>query len=429
MSLLQQYQEAATWLASAAEECQKTSNVDLQHLISSCENCRLLVGRAKEMDTNTVRQAALQQLDITLTDHLEILRAKKAQIDAGGGATSNKRKQQANEKDARTTSSDTHSQSRTLAIEDTIVRKGTVSFSDVAGLTQAKQILREAIVMPVQFPHLFTGARKPWKRILLYGPPGTGKSRLAQAVSAEINSTFYCVSSSDLVSSWVGESEKLIKELFVHATQQEGRSVIFIDEIDSICRIRSSREEEHTRRIKTELLRQMESADNGQESEQLFLLCATNRPWELDTAFLRRFQKRVYVPLPDREARIAILKIHTSCNLTLTDSDIQAFADHTEGYSGSDLSNVILTALFEPIRDIQTATHWDKGTDGKYTPCDKDTPGCIKSTMSELPSERVKPRDVSLGDFILALQSCHRTVTADELKHFKDFTNNFGQTG
>ncbi|XP_022087030.1 vacuolar protein sorting-associated protein 4-like isoform X2 [Acanthaster planci] len=427
MSLLQQYQEAATWLASAAEECQKTSNVDLQHLITSCENCKMLVGRVKEMDTNAIRQAALQQLDITLNDHLEILRAKKDQLDAGG-ETSNKRKQQKDEKtDARST--DTHSQSRTLAIEDTIVRKGTVSFSDVAGLTQAKQILREAIVMPLQYPQLFTGARKPWKRILLYGPPGTGKSRLAQAVSSEISSTFYCVSSSDLVSSWVGESEKLIKELFVHATQQEGRSVIFIDEIDSICRIRSSREEEHTRRIKTELLRQMESADNGRESEQFFLLCATNRPWELDTAFLRRFQKRVYVPLPDREARIAILKIHASCNLTLSDSDIQAFADRTEGYSGSDLSNVILTALFEPIRDIQTATHWMKGIDGKFTPCDDDTPGCIQTTMSEIQSDRVKPRDVTLSDFILALQSCHRIVTADELKQFEAFTSHFGQTG
>ncbi|XP_071789224.1 uncharacterized protein [Asterias amurensis] len=426
MSLLKQYQEAASWLASAAEECQKTSNVDLQHLITSCGNCQLLLSKAVEMDVNSVRKAALRQLDITLRDHLEILQAKKAQLESGA-TPSNKRKQQ--EETGVSNNADAHSKTRTLAIEDTIVRKGSVTFNEVAGLSKAKQILREAIVMPLQYPHLFTGARKPWKRILLYGPPGTGKSRLAQAVSAEIDSTFYCVSSSDLVSSWVGESEKLIKELFVHANQQQGRSVIFIDEIDSICRIRSCREEEHTRRIKTELLKQMESADNGQEAEQLFLLCATNRPWELDTAFLRRFQKRVYVPLPDREARITILKIHSSCNLTLSDADMQIFADRTEGYSGSDLSNVILTGLFEPIRDIQTATHWIKGIDGKFTPCDENTPGCLTSKMTELPPEDVKPRDMTLQDFMKALESCHRTVTSEELKQFQDFTNNFGQNG
>ena len=93
---------------------------------------------------------------------------------------------------------------------------------------------------------------------------------------------------------------RLIKELFQHATNQPGRSVIFIDEIDSICRQRSSREEEHTRRMKTELLKQMEGADNSKTSDKIFLLCATNCPWELDSAFLRRFQKRIYIPLPDR---------------------------------------------------------------------------------------------------------------------------------
>ena len=93
---------------------------------------------------------------------------------------------------------------------------------------------------------------------------------------------------------------RLIKELFQHATSQKGRSVIFIDEIDSICRQRNAREEEHTRRMKTELLKQMEGADNSSLSDKIFLLCATNCPWELDSAFLRRFQKRIYIPLPNK---------------------------------------------------------------------------------------------------------------------------------
>jgi len=205
---------------------------------------------------------------------------------------------------------DEENNNRASAIEDTVLKSSNVTFDDIAGLEEAKNLLKEAIVLPLQFPHLFVGNRKPWKSILLYGPPGTGKSRMAQAVSSEISSTFYSVSSSDLLSSWFGESEKLIKELFAHARNVEGgKAIIFIDEIDSLCRKRDSKEAETTRRVKTELLKQLEGASKTNKTD-IFFLCATNCPWELDTAFLRRFEKRIFITLPDRDARKSLFKIH-----------------------------------------------------------------------------------------------------------------------
>lgn len=290
---LARYREATSWLTSAADECKKMFNQDLGVILSSCKKTAELTDVLILVETEPIRLAGLRQLKVTLAHHQRVLIDKLCWTNAT--TTSNEENLHDHG-----VSADARDVYRRMAIEDTILTKGSLGFDDVAGLLEAKQILKEAIIMPLQFPHLFTGGRKPWKRILLYGPPGTGKSRLAQAVSSEIHSTFYCVSSSDLVSSFVGESEKLIKQLFHHATSQQGRSVIFIDEIDSICRARSSREEEYTRRIKTELLRQMEGADTSLDASNIFLMCATNCPWELDLAFLRRFQKRIYIPLPDR---------------------------------------------------------------------------------------------------------------------------------
>ncbi|KAL1457037.1 hypothetical protein WDU94_001714, partial [Cyamophila willieti] len=139
-----------------------------------------------------------------------------------------------------------------------VMLKPNVKWTDIAGLEGAKEALKEAVILPIKFPQLFTGKRVPWKGILLFGPPGTGKSYLAKAVATEANnSTFFSVSSSDLVSKWLGESEKLVKTLFELARQHKP-SIIFIDEVDSLCSSRSDNESESARRIKTEFLVQMQ---------------------------------------------------------------------------------------------------------------------------------------------------------------------------
>lgn len=133
-----------------------------------------------------------------------------------------------------------------------LTEKPNVKWSDIAGLETAKESLKEAVILPVKFPHLFKGKRKPTTGILLYGPPGTGKSYLAKAVATEAQSTFFSISSSDLVSKWMGESEKLVKNLF-HLAREKKPSIIFIDEIDALTSARSDNESEASRRIKTEL--------------------------------------------------------------------------------------------------------------------------------------------------------------------------------
>eukprot|EP00968_Pinguiococcus_pyrenoidosus_P012205 scaffold1059_cov222-Pinguiococcus_pyrenoidosus.AAC.1 len=138
-----------------------------------------------------------------------------------------------------------------------VTEKPNVRWEDVAGLDAAKEALKEAVILPARFPHLFVGKRKPWRGILLYGPPGTGKSYLAKAVATEADATFFAVSSSDLVSKWQGESEKLVRNLFEMAKQQ-APSIVFIDEIDSLATQRSEGESESSRRIKTEFLVQMQ---------------------------------------------------------------------------------------------------------------------------------------------------------------------------
>ncbi|EQC38262.1 hypothetical protein, variant [Saprolegnia diclina VS20] len=167
-----------------------------------------------------------------------------------------------------------------------VSEKPNVKWDDVAGLEAAKEALKEAVILPARFPQLFTGKRRPWKGILLYGPPGTGKSYLAKAVATEADSTFFSVSSSDLVSKWQGESERLVKNLFEMAREKKP-SIIFIDEIDSLCSNRSEGESDSTRRIKTEFLVQMQGV--GHSHDGILVLGATNVPWELDPAMRRRY--------------------------------------------------------------------------------------------------------------------------------------------
>lgn len=163
-----------------------------------------------------------------------------------------------------------------------------VKWDDVAGLESAKDALKEAVILPVKFPHLFVGKRTPWRGILMYGPPGTGKSYIAKAVATEAKATFFSVSSSDLVSKWMGESERLVKQLFAMAREAKP-SIVFIDEVDSLCGSRGEGESEASRRIKTEFLVQMQGV--GSDDTGVLVLGATNLPWALDLAIKRRFEK------------------------------------------------------------------------------------------------------------------------------------------
>ncbi|XP_065674911.1 uncharacterized protein LOC100197788 [Hydra vulgaris] len=415
------YSEAATFLESIAltvfeqrNNCSKINCIDKLQL--GWLKLQQIIEKDDELNINSFMKASL----IEAQNMLRYLSEKSNDSTKPKNSVNENPLSESNSTDAQ----------RDSVIESTIFKQGTITFDDIAGLDEAKTLLKEAVVLPLQYPHLFTGKRKPWRSILLYGPPGTGKSRMAQAVSCEIECTFYSVTSSDLLSSWFGESEKLIKELFTHARTRSTRSVIFIDEIDSLCRKRDSKEAETTRRVKTELLKQIEGANRVSEAD-IFFLCATNCPWELDTAFLRRFEKRIFIALPDIESRRQLFKIHLgdSC-VNLKAEEWQRLLDLTEGYSGSDLATCIADALLEPIRDLQETVLWKWSDDKTFLrPAEENELGAVNLHLKNLPKEKVQPRSVTYQDIRKSLKLNQRTISCEELQRYEVFTKSFGQMG
>ncbi|KAL2634994.1 hypothetical protein R1flu_006473 [Riccia fluitans] len=225
-----------------------------------------------------------------------------------------------------------------------------VKWENIKGLENAKRLMKEAVVMPIKYPQYFKGLLSPWKGILLFGPPGTGKTMLAKAVASECNTTFFNISASSIVSKWRGDSEKLVKVLFELA-RHFAPSTIFLDEIDAIISQRGDGRSEHeaSRRLKTELLVQMDGLNKS--TDLVFLLAATNLPWELDAAMLRRLEKRILVPLPEPEARRSMCEelLPKGDNPDLPYDDM---VEMTEGYSGSDIRIVCKEAAMRPLRRL-----------------------------------------------------------------------------
>lgn len=229
-----------------------------------------------------------------------------------------------------------------------------VRFEDIIELDEAKRLLVEAVQLPLRFPSLFTGILRPWRGILLHGPPGTGKTLLAKAVATECHTTFFNISASTLVSKWRGDSEKLVRALFDMA-RHYAPSTIFLDEIDSILTSRDGEGGEHeaSRRMKTELLIQMDgiSAKGSGCEQQVFVMAASNLPWDLDVALLRRLEKRVLVTLPGQHAREKMLSKHLQ-ERSAADLDFAAVAERTAGYSGADIELVCREAAMMPVRRL-----------------------------------------------------------------------------
>ncbi|CDJ26359.1 hypothetical protein CFC21_041989 [Triticum aestivum] len=247
-------------------------------------------------------------------------------------------------------SAETRNLAETL-LRDIIRGSPDVKWESIKGLETAKRLLKEAVVMPIKYPKYFTGLLSPWKGILLFGPPGTGKTMLAKAVATECKTTFFNISASSIVSKWRGDSEKLVKVLFELA-RHHAPSTIFLDEIDAIISQRGEARSEHeaSRRLKTELLIQMDGLTKT--DELVFVLAATNLPWELDAAMLRRLEKRILVPLPEAEARHAMFEEFLPSTPDTMKIPYDVLVENTEGYSGSDIRLVCKEAAMQPLRRL-----------------------------------------------------------------------------
>ncbi|KAF0887988.1 hypothetical protein E2562_006909 [Oryza meyeriana var. granulata] len=277
-----------------------------------------------------------------------------------------------------------------------------VRWDDIAGLEHAKKCVTEMVIWPLLRPDIFRGCRSPGRGLLLFGPPGTGKTMIGKAIAGEAKATFFYISASSLTSKWIGEGEKLVRALFGVACCRQP-AVIFVDEIDSLLSQRKSDgEHESSRRLKTQFLIEMEGFDSG--NDQILLIGATNRPQELDEAARRRLTKRLYIPLPSSEARAWIIRnlLEKDGLFKLTEEETNAVCKLTEGYSGSDMKNLVKDASMGPLRE---ALQQGVG-------------------ITKLNKEDMRP--VMLKDFETALQEVRPSVSSSELGIYEEWNRQFG---
>lgn len=228
-----------------------------------------------------------------------------------------------------------------------------VQFDDIGALEEVKKALNELVILPMRRPELFSRGNllRPCKGILLFGPPGTGKTLLAKALATEAGANFISITGSTLTSKWFGDAEKLTKALFSFASKL-APVIIFVDEVDSLLGARGGAfEHEATRRMRNEFMAAWDGL-RTKDSQRILILGATNRPFDLDDAVIRRLPRRIYVDLPDVENRMKILKIFLAQEYLEPNFRFDELANVTEGYSGSDLKNLCIAAAYRPVQEL-----------------------------------------------------------------------------
>ena len=222
-----------------------------------------------------------------------------------------------------------------------------IKFSDVAGLEDVKKAITIRMINPIKYPDKYKMyGKKTGGGVLLYGPPGTGKTMIAKAIANEVGAKFYAVKGSDIVSKWVGDSEKNINSLFQEANKQD-RAIIFIDEMDSLIGRRGL--DTHNDKRVNEFLQQIDGFAG--RNPNLLLLGATNRPWDIDSAAMRsgRFSQKIYLPLPDAPARKFMIEKNMKGVPVAKDFDVDKIVAQTEMYSGADIEELCDRAKDEPL--------------------------------------------------------------------------------
>ena len=304
-------------------------------------------------------------------------------------------------------------------INSLLVDSRNVSGHDkIAGSTDAKEDIRNAVFLGEVLPHL-ADIEYGWKGILLHGPPGTGKTQLALSIAAEGKCKVFHVLSSSIVDKYLGATERNVRALFRMA-QENTPSVIFIDEVDALFSVReTSHAEASTQRLKSEFLSALTMYT------KVVVIGATNLPWALDSAFLRRFDRHIHVGLPTLAERVEILKLKLSiCLHELKDADFDMLARHCDGFTGDTIRQAVAQEWNAMYKKIKTATHFRKASlNGQevYCTCPDSYPEAEKVDIKTI-SDRLYPEPITKDGLLSAMKSLQRTVAmtkAGEEKHIR----------
>ncbi len=280
-----------------------------------------------------------------------------------------------------------------------LTEKPDISWDDIADLEKPKRAIEESIIFPVRRPDLFPLG---WPRgILFFGPPGCGKTLLAAAIASEIKGVFFCADAASLMSKWLGESERNVSQLFLKAREssENGQpAIVFIDEIDSLMGVRGE-EVGGEVRVRNQFLKEMDGILDKNKNYHVYLIGATNKPWALDDPFIRRFQKRIYVPLPDVKARMDMFQIYAEDLKFNNNVDMAQLARLTEGYSGGDIRDLFQATQLKVVRSF---FQHGKATD----------PNAV-------------PDPITMEDFQTILTSRRPSVSQGILKRYYDWDETF----